>query len=55
MDSTTYLLLSRSEARERQTSAEEHARAVRVARMRRLDRKARTAASRARLAQLAVS
>ena len=55
MDSSTYLLLARSEQRERERLAADDARAVRVQRLRRLDRRAQTAASRARLARLVVS
>ncbi len=55
MDSSTYLLLARSEQRERERLAADDARAVRITRLRRLDRRAKTAASRARLARLVVS
>jgi len=55
MDSSTYLLLARSEQRERERLAADDARAVRVQRLRRLDRRAQTATARARLARLVVS
>jgi len=55
MDSSTYLLLARSEQRERERLAADHARAVRVQRLHRLDRRAQTADARARLARLVVS
>ena len=55
MDSTTYLLLARSEHRERQQLVASDARAARLARLRRLDRRAQAATSRARSARLVVS
>lgn len=55
MDSSTYLLLARSEQRERERLAAADARAVRVLRLRRLDRRAQIAATRARLARLVLS
>ena len=54
-DATTYLLLAQRAQLERSTAAREHARAVRVARLRRLDRRAQVAATRARIARLALS
>lgn len=55
MDSSTYLLLARSEQRERARLVADDARAVRLVRLRRLDRRAQTAASKARLARLVVT
>ena len=55
MDSTTYLLLARSEHQERSRLVASDARAARLVRLRRLDRRAQSAASRARLARLAVT
>ena len=52
MDASTYLLLARSEHRERQRSAAADAQATRVARLRRLDRRAQVAAARAGLSRL---
>lgn len=55
MDPSTYLLLARSEQRERHRLVATDARASRVARLRLLDRRAQTAASRAGLARLVVT
>ena len=55
MDASTYLLLARSDQRERHRLAATDARAVRLLRLRRLDRRAQAAASRARLARLVLS
>ncbi len=55
MDPSTYLLLARSEQRERHQLAAEHARAIRVVRLRRLDRRAQAALTRARLARLVLT
>ena len=52
MDSSTHLLLARSEQRDRERLAAEHARAGRLLRLRRLDRRAEQATARARLARL---
>ena len=54
-DSSTHLLLASREHAERTTSARHEARALHLARLRRLDRRAQTAATRARLARLALS
>ena len=54
-DTSTHLLLARSEQRERQSVVASENRALRVARLRRLDRRAHSAAARARLLRLAVS
>ena len=51
---STYLLLSRDQARERQLEAEAHARALRLLRLRRRERQVERATTRARLARLAV-
>ena len=55
MDPSTYLLIARSDQRERHRLAATDARAVRLERLRRLDRRAQTAASRTRRASLALS
>ena len=55
MDPSTYLLIARSDQRERHRLAASDARAVRLLRLRRLERRAQTAASRARLARLVLS
>jgi hypothetical protein len=55
IDSTTHLMLTRSEAHERRAHAEAHARAIRVARLRRFDRRAERAVVRARRARAAVA
>ena len=54
-DTTTHLLLAQREHLERSTAAQAESRALRVARLRRLDRRAHIAATRARLARLALS
>jgi hypothetical protein len=54
-DVHTQLLLATREHAERQSLAERESRARRLARLRRLDRRAQAAATRARLARLALS
>ena len=54
-DTSTYLLLSAAEQRQRVRQAADQTRAVRVLRLRRLDRRAQQAASRARLLRLALN
>ena len=54
-DATTYLLLAQREHLERSTAAQADSRALLIARLRRLDRRAHIAATRARLARLALS
>lgn len=53
-DTSTHLLLAAGEQRERERQAAADAYATRLARLRRLDRRAQMAASRARLARLAL-
>ena len=55
MDPSTYLLLARSEQRERERGARLDARAIRLVRLRRLDRRAQAANARARLARLVLT
>jgi len=55
MHSTLHLLLASSDHDEQLALARANARARRLVRLRRLDRRAQTAASRARLARLAVT
>ena len=54
LHTSTHLLHSHDQLRERQLEAQAHARAVRLLRLRRRERQAERATTRARLARLAV-
>ncbi len=53
-DTSTHLLLTRADQRERSQYAAERSRVDRLARLRRLDRRAQQTATRARLVRLAL-